>query len=69
GENRVTPSYYYNAGTPSAPQWLRFDGTRMWFQTSASSGLNNWTSNVFTTIPGLSITFTVPKAITLCFKR
>jgi hypothetical protein len=64
GQNRVTPGYYYNAGTPTAPQWLRFDGTRMWFKASATAGLTNYTSTTFATIPGTTITFTIPTGMT-----
>lgn len=59
GQNAVWPGLYYNAGTPAAPLWVRFDG-RMLFHSSSTSAITLNTNGSVTLIPGTAITFTIP---------
>lgn len=59
GQNVVWPGYYYNAGTPAAPLWVRFDG-RMTFHASSTAALTINGLGTTAAVPGTGVTFTIP---------
>lgn len=60
GANAVTPGFYFNTGTPAAPNWGRFVRPSTTNTVYGTATINTSSASSYVLIPGMTQTITVP---------